>query len=340
LVRKQTDNKRQEALERKDIKSISRFISTRDSSCIFKAEANEEYTLVCSTFAPGLEGHFHLSVFANGPCDVSLLTESQATVSLRGELTRNNSGGCPNHTSWHLSPQYILKVDQKMTTTITVVQERKPEIELGFMGYHLFEANSERKSVLDPQKAIRHCKYLNAVTVSDTFSIEAGYYNIVVSSFKPGFICKFGAVVQGGPASFHSIENDWHKSLITGHWKLPNLAGGPPGNNPEWTNNPKVWFHLPSPATVNFVLTINDEAIRGIGFILNVSDGSKNMVQERTGRSDFKTEQEVTARFELQAGYYIVVPCTYTKQLEGRWELSYYGSVPIGQFSNLNAEYQ
>jgi hypothetical protein len=40
---------------------------------------------------------------------------SLPTPKQKGELTRANSGGCPNHTSWHLSPQYILKLKEQIT---------------------------------------------------------------------------------------------------------------------------------------------------------------------------------------------------------------------------------
>jgi len=341
LYREQKDSYKQETIKnRAQVKGISKFVNIRDAIVIFEAEANQEYTAVVSTFLPNIEGNFSIRVCCASSVDVTHLTMAATTNSVRGEWDGLTAGGCPNHITWHRCPQYILVVNAKMSATITIVQERKESAPMNHIGYHVFPANPERKSVLDPSASIFNCKYANTATVSGTVELKEGVYNICATTFEPGFNGKFGMVVQPAGASLKPIENDWNEYTVTGKWTKPRLCGGAPaGTTGEWVNNPRVWFHLKAATTASFVLTIRNEDIRGIGFVICASDVHHDR-GDRLHVSPFKTEQEVTMTIgTMQPGCYLVYPCTYQPKIEGEWELTSYSTSPM-ILENLDKSYE
>jgi len=145
-------------------------------------------------------------------------------------------------------------------------------------------------------------------------------------------------VVQPASGSLRPIESDWKSFTITGSWKNPKTAGGcPSGTNGEWVNNPRLWFKVTEAMTTHLLIAINDEEIRGIGFVVCESDEQKNR-GTRVHVSPFKVDQEVTMCLgTLKPGCYIIYPCTYHPKIEGSFEVTSYSTGPI-TIINLDKE--
>eukprot|EP01127_Copromyxa_protea_P006068 TRINITY_DN1587_c0_g1_i3.p1 TRINITY_DN1587_c0_g1~~TRINITY_DN1587_c0_g1_i3.p1 ORF type:complete len:922 (-),score=203.17 TRINITY_DN1587_c0_g1_i3:56-2821(-) len=327
IQRDQQDDYRQEHLEsRSKIVALSPYLNIRESSVSFKAQANQHYTVLFSKFLPGVEGKFTATVCSqHSPVHVTPLMFSKPKTSVKGEWVGPTAGGCPNWVTWHRSPQYVLHVPKSQKVTVTIVQERR-EV-MNFIGFHIFPANPFKRDVLDPESYIFQCKYQNSATVSASPILDAGFYNILAATFEPGHEGKFGLVVQGEDCALHHNE-PWQVASLSGSWKKPALAGGcSNGGNQEWTNNPKIFFSLTQPTTVNVGLEIpKNSEIRGIGFYLFNTDHTKTL-GAMVGKSAFKTEKEVIKDFTLPAGDYIILPATYTKGVEGPFEVVCYSDV-------------
>lgn len=338
LHRDQKDNHRQEVLKsRAQVKAISKFVNIREALASFEVEANEEYSVIVSSYLPNYEGNWNIRFCSQGPLEATHLTTTSSMTAVRGAWQGLTAGGCPNHLTWHRCPQYLLTVTKEMDATISIVQERIGDSFLNHIGFHVFTAHPEKKSVLDPSTSIYECKYQNASTVSGTVHLKEGVYNVVATTFEPGQEGKFGMVVQPAAASLKPIENDWSQYNVVGKWKNPSLSGGAPaGTAGEWKNNPRVWFEITTPTYVNFVLTLKTPNIRGIGFCIVESDKEKSK-GNRIHVSPFKTDHEVVMHVGvMKPGCYIVLPCTYQPKQEGDWELMAFTSPSVITLLNLD----
>eukprot|EP01125_Pyxidicula_operculata_P004086 TRINITY_DN1585_c1_g1_i1.p1 TRINITY_DN1585_c1_g1~~TRINITY_DN1585_c1_g1_i1.p1 ORF type:complete len:1011 (+),score=266.75 TRINITY_DN1585_c1_g1_i1:116-3034(+) len=320
---------------RSEIHALSQFIKARESSVGFWAEANQPYGVVLSTFDPNVETRWFATVCSLGSCQVELANRKQASSSVKGEWSGVSAGGCPDWNTWRRNPQYHLEITEGGEKTVTIVQARR-EDGLIHAGYVIFPANPEKLPVVEKDKSVFQAKYINSSTVTNVVKLEAGLYNVMPATLKPRFETKFGLLVQGSGAELRPIDGRWNEAVVSSNW-TPELCGGCHNNgNADYTKNPIIHFHLDQPGSVTFVLQIDQHSpINGIGFYIFETDEIGGLVN-RLDRSDFKTEKEVSKRFQLQSGHYAILPVTYTKGQHGPFQIIGYSYPSNISFNQVN----
>jgi len=213
--------------------------------------------------------------------------------------------------------------------TVTIVQARKAG-DMAQIGYYIFPANVEKLPIVDKDTKLHSCQFLDSATVSNSYNLERGLYVVLPCTYRPEFDNKYGLVVQGAGCELKPIPTNWARGVVTGQWTEALCGGCGNNNNKDYVKNPIIHFRSNGPKTVvNFVLQIDQYSeIKGIGFYIFESDDHGELLK-RLERSDFKTEKEVTKRFELVAGNYAVLPVTYTKGDQGSWTLLSFSTEPI-----------
>jgi len=295
----------------------------------FNAEPNQSYTVIVSTYNPGIESAWYSMVSSLGVAEVVELNQRKpSTNTIRGEWAGQNAGGCCDWTTWRNNPQYFLVVREPGEKTVTIVQSRKQQ-KLVQIGYYIFPANKEKLPVLDKETKLHSCQFLDSASVSNEYNLDIGLYVILPCTFRADFETQYGLVVQGAGCELTPISNDWSKTEIYGQWTA-SLSGGCGNNaNKDYVKNPIIHFRLGHDSVLNIVLQIEEYSeIKGIGFYLFTSDENGSL-GTRLDRSDFKTDKEVIKRFEQPPGDYAILPVTYTKGVQGNWHLMVYSTTPL-----------
>jgi len=329
LKRKDDNNTLQESLEsRSEITAVSKFICTREASVAFTGEPNQSYTVILSTYNPGIEGAWYSMVCSLGSAEtVELSQKKPSTNTIRGEWAGDNAGGCCDWTTWRNGPQYFLIVREPGEKTVTLVQSRK-QTKLIQIGYYIFPANKEKFPVLDKDTKLHCCQFLDSATVSNTYNLDRGLYVILPCTYRPEFETQYGLVVQGAGCELSDMPNEWSKSEVFGQWTASLSGGCGNAGNKDYVKNPIIHFRLGHDSIIYIVLQIEEYSeIKGIGFYLFTSD-EKGTLGTRLDRSDFKTDKEVVKRFEQPPGDYAILPVTYAKGVLGNWHLIVYSTNP------------
>jgi hypothetical protein len=320
------DTKQKSIQSRDEIHSLSLFIKCRFASCSFQAEANQPYTIVLSSFEPGIEGKWTGLIATKGRGNVEELKASLPSSSVKGSWGGITAGGCPDWNTWHNNPQYLLTVAEALEVDVTILQARNDKGEFGHVGFHLFKAEREKRKVHDPAKKIFVAKYQNASTVTHKVKLESGEYNIVPATFQPGWTCTFGVLVQGYGCHLKPITDDWIETRVGGRWRAPHLWGGCHNDgNPDFKKNPRFQFRLNQFQVSNFVFQIpQNSEVKGIGFYVFEINPSSKQLGNRVFASGFTTEREISRRVEIGPGDFAFVPATYKKNVEESFEIICY----------------
>jgi len=253
---------------------------------------------------------------------------------MRGEWSGDLAAGCCDWSTWRNGTQYFLIVREPGEKTVTLVQSRKQK--LIQIGYYIFPANKEKFPVIDKDTKIHDCKFMDSATVSNSYHLERGLYNLYPCTFRPQFENQYGLVVQGAGCELSEIPNHWCLSELHSQWTASLSGGCGNAGNKDYVKNPIIHYSLGSDSVVNIVLQIDDfSEIKGIGFYIFTSDETGSL-GTRLDRSDFKTDKEVMKRFEHPPGQYAILPVTYTKGVLGPFHLKIYSTTPINQVRQVN----
>jgi len=112
-------------------------------------------------------------------------------------------------------------------------------------------------------------------------------------------------------------------------WTASLCGGCGNAGNKDYVKNPILHFSIQEDTVLNIITQIDEfSEIKGIGFYLFTSDETGTL-GTRLDRSDFKTEKEVTKRFQQPPGHYAILAVTYTKGVQGPFRLLVYSTTPI-----------
>jgi len=146
---------------------------------------------------------------------------------------------------------------------------------------------------------------------------------------------------------FHKIpknhNDDWKALTVAGEWTLHNSGGGDIlGLN--WRKNPQYQLHLTQQSDV-CVSIEQEENTRSIGiYVVKQVDEGRKVVDysEEVGKTDsFKYLCSSGLKIpKLEAGSYVVIPCTYDAEVLGHFKLTAHVTDPNARLKIVEAEWK
>lgn len=251
-----------------------------------------------------------------------------------GEWTKDTAGGCINHASWRRNPQFALRLSTTADVHLFITQHSTP---LQFIGFYLVKTDTPSQTLMK----ISHSRILNsdikfrkrAEIYSGRMSLNAGNYILIVATFEPNVIGRFSvALLTDNSAVNLTPLVGLNLVSVTDSWTVDSAGGCL--NSPTWIKNPKALLTVRKACTATLVLTRHKDAkpateIPFIGFYVFKSDrggvSSLRKVDVVCKTKNFVDAVEVMESVALVPGTYVVVPCTFHAQVQGRFSFSVYG---------------
>jgi len=167
----------------------SQFGGMRDNSLEFVALPGYHHIIIPSTYAPGPEFKFELSIYTETKAEIREITKVLPIKKLHSGWKGPTAGGCLNEPTWLKNPQFLLEVEKTGTVLITLTQtlaeKEKPEA-IGI--YAFIRQTPDRVEVKPPQaeRVLSAKEFPDVVTVSSSFQAKEGtYYVVMPTTFDP-----------------------------------------------------------------------------------------------------------------------------------------------------------
>jgi len=153
-----------------DVKNVFTSTFTNATQVTLEVTLSAELSpwfIMPSTYAPGVEANFCITVFGYTGKINSVIEENVTKKSLRSAWTSSTSGGCKNHTTWRKNPTFLLKTHAASEVVITLAQSQKST--LYGIGVYLFNYTGNTSS-LDQQ--VGKSSFIRGLEVSMTLKLD------------------------------------------------------------------------------------------------------------------------------------------------------------------------
>eukprot|EP00697_Spironema_sp_BW2_P013946 gnl/Spiro4/4266_TR2142_c0_g1_i2.p1 gnl/Spiro4/4266_TR2142_c0_g1~~gnl/Spiro4/4266_TR2142_c0_g1_i2.p1 ORF type:complete len:765 (-),score=166.85 gnl/Spiro4/4266_TR2142_c0_g1_i2:125-2329(-) len=319
-------------LRSSDIHTRGDFGPCREVTREFVIQPNEKLVVIPCTFLPEVEMQFNLIVHADQAIRFDKI-EPDVIAIANGEWSQETAGGCINHPTWRLNPQFCLYIDTKEIVSIELSQPNR-EVAIGF---YVVRAKQPRQKLLMCD-VVAKTSFVPGLSVSCEVLLEPSDlpYLVIPCTFNPGYVSPFQ--LSAGTRTVCQLtptprEWAWHVNTVKGAWRGSSAGGCQ--NTATWVNNPYYRLVLDQPT--NFVILLSQDEIErplGIGFYVcqEPREGAMSPanVRDTVSKSDFVVGREVAVSFlDVPPKTYLVIPCTYEANQEGSFALTVFSDCPV-----------
>jgi len=276
-------------------------------------------------------------------------------IILNDQWTKENTGGpLVNNAKWSQNPQFLLTVDSPCDVSIKLRQPEDSTQRASFYVVHYDEFyNGKRKVILDTSEVVKIDNFfcpITALAVSSVMQLAKGRYVVIpyteTSPFNGSFTLAV-ATKNMDDIGFQKIPknpaDDWKALRVAGEWTMSNSGGGDIlGLN--WRKNPQYQLQLTQQSDVCVAIE-QDENLRSIGvYVVKQIDAGKKVVDysEEVGKTDsFKYLCSSGLKIpKLEAGSYVVIPCTFDAEVLGPFRLVAYVTDPNASLTIVDTEWK
>jgi len=315
----------------------STFVTSRDVSAEFQAEAGKKYVVIPCYFQPGAENPFSIAFYTQKVATIQPIEQEMKENSISGKWDEDHSGGCTNHPTWRDNPQYLLTVSHDVKAILTLEQKIEGDADPLTIGLYVFNS-SKGYPVLNPKELAAKPRFSNVPKASVEMDLQAGKnYILMPSTFEPNKFSEFkvsvflvddSGAIQANLTQTKSWTGRDHKES-----KWTKESGGCM-NNKTWKENPKFLIHYKgtqsdgqSEMHVLITAPAGDVAIGGHLF---KSDASGNL-KELQGNIDFVKGQSTFGSFGLPPSdaYFVLYPCTFEAQQRANFLIDVFSTAPV-----------
>ncbi len=165
------------------------------------------------------------------------------------------AGGCANHPTWGLNPQYVLTV--KAAGEVTIALEQLTE-NLTHIGFTVMKGDGTQRRRAEMKDAVGNSgSFVNSAQVSADFKLTPGDYIVVPSTFRPHEELEFTMRVEGDAVAEFKPVLEWETVTFTG--KYATKSGGCQNNRDTWMNNPVFKFEVPKKTRLGITVAFNED---------------------------------------------------------------------------------
>jgi len=167
----------------------SQFGGMRDNSLEFIAQPGIHHIIVPSSYHPGVEFPFELSIYTEHKADIKEITKVLPVIKLHGGWKGPTAGGCLNHPTFMKNPQFLLTVDKPGSVVITLTQELADKERPEAAGIYVFVGAAPGRIETKPppsERAVSPKDFTDTVSVSETLQAKEGVnYIVMPTTFDP-----------------------------------------------------------------------------------------------------------------------------------------------------------
>ena len=246
-----------------------------------------------------------------------------------------------NHNSWLKNPQFVFTVLEPGDVTITVRQENTG-IQPATMGLYLFDAQKYGGYRINSAAArpVFKTQFINLPEITTAVKItEPGHFYIAMPcTFDANIMRGFFISVTSNAGQVRCKEaTDTPSSSLEGEWG-GRLVGGCM-NHSTWRMNPRYSLSLTGFAgkVEVFLERLGDVGGSAIGLYIfqdKKGDGKPDIMHFE-GNSKFTKLENVTCAFNLNAGRYILLPCTEDPKRPCKFRIAILGAQDGVSFKKL-----
>jgi hypothetical protein len=263
---------------------------------------------------------------------------SYTELEASGAWDDTHAGGCLNHATWVINPQFVLRVQKK--SEITIFLNTPPAETLGTsIGFYVTKTPAESSLVFDMKSKdiVKKAAFKKGAENAVRFVAEAGSYNIIPATFKPGYKSKFSLTVYSDnlePEGVTLSRLEGTDISVQGKWE-EHSAGGSTSNYESWLKNPRYYLLVKKPMKLGGVLVQSpgksfgdDETHAPIGFFVvkGDSDGNPKTAKptDLIARGGYEPEKDVAAVWEIEPSVdpYVIVPSTFDAGVKLTYQFS------------------
>jgi len=186
-------------LKKEDVLFKAPFTTAKEITKSFKLTPGR-YNIIPCTYTTGLQAEFSLTVFSSSWKTTNLSEIKAGLITLHGEWTDDNAGGCINDMkSWLTNPRFFLGVKQHTEIAVVLVQEPSQPApanlnDLLDIGMYITNSDGDGNPKTDEAKDL--IAKANFSPDKDVVSVTAlppchWPYVLTPSTFKPGIKGKF-----------------------------------------------------------------------------------------------------------------------------------------------------
>eukprot|EP01112_Ceratiomyxa_fruticulosa_P011179 TRINITY_DN3018_c0_g1_i1.p1 TRINITY_DN3018_c0_g1~~TRINITY_DN3018_c0_g1_i1.p1 ORF type:complete len:963 (-),score=250.30 TRINITY_DN3018_c0_g1_i1:195-3083(-) len=276
---------------------------------------------------------------------------------LLGEWTSSTAGGCVNTYLWRRNPQFIFKVVVAQTVKITLRQVAE---KISHIGIYLAKAGDHQgRKILSLTKdnvvADIETSFKKAKQITVEAKLAVGEYIIIPSTFSFGIIGNFEIEVEftSGKPDLQALE-EWYASSTSSEWKGQTAGGCFSPNSSTWRENPKALLTVKPSSAGNSTVTILLGKDTDAGIPVDAASSAKSTLfvgfyvfktpnkgapttaltgSNLVGKTNFVNSSDVLSTLNLEAGDYVIVPCSFDPGQEARFTLTIFSS---GRIEPLN----
>jgi len=205
------------------------------------------------------------------------------------------------------------------------------------IGYYVFESpfSSPRRILYDDNLLVGKSKFVTGIPTSSssfTFKKPNAYYVVVPTTYLPNIEMAFALNLTSKrdstvTAQLLSPELEWPTPPVIGTWYGPSAGGC--GNEDSVVNNPQFLLTVTTPATlVRFLLIQPKEEFDSIGLYLVSGSAARitnpSILQDEANlvvNPDFSEVNEYYVERTLDAGNYVILPCTFDSGQNGDFQI-------------------
>jgi len=316
----------------------STFVTSRDISAEFQAEAGKKYVVVPCYFQPGVENPFSVAFYTQKKAHIHPIEQEMKENSISGKWDEDHSGGCTNHPTWRDNPQYLLTVSHDVKAILTVEQKIVGDADPLTIGLYVFNS-PKGYPVLNPKDLAAKPRFSNVPKTSVEIDLQAGKnYILMPATFEPNKFSEFKVSVflvddSGSIQANLSEAKKWTgKQHQESKWTKD--SGGCM-NNKTWKDNPKFLIHYKGsestePQAELHILVIAPSGDVAIGGHLFKSDAS-GALKELQGNIDFVKGHSTIGSFSLPQtdSFFVLYPCTFEAKQKANFLLDFVSTAPI-----------
>lgn len=241
-----------------------------------------------------------------------------------------------NHTTWVNNPQFQLTTDKRAEVLVFLSVPENQEQFNTSIGFYIAKTDPESGVLLElkSKDIVKKAAFRKGHEVAVKATLEAGSYNIVASTFKPGFKSQFQLSVYSDNKTGTTLKALTGGDIsIKGKWEEHN-AGGATNNYESWMRNPRYFLTVRKSLRIGAVLVqspgkqFEDEQFQPIGFLVTRSDGQGNPRTSKDtdliARAGFEPEKDVSTVFDIEPSVdpYIIVPSTFDAGVKLTYQLT------------------
>lgn len=301
----------------------------------FSAEdVGKPHFLIPSTYDAGHNIAYVITIYTDAPVKLEPINPRKYhTSTLEGAWIKDKtSGGYQGSKGWRENPQFLLTLNRP-TLVGAITKQNAESGKQKSSGLHIARNKDQNATtkLMPMHEIIAEAKegeytYFKSAEVALDALLQPGTYFIVPSVFTAGDEGSFAMTIitDSPPVNFQMVDPNTpdapagFTASVKSQFKGQTAGGN--CNEPTWKNNPQFALTLSGKSNVTILLAQDEDNVKGIGFGLYKSGGSKVSDESalisrfmHDGKFAYVTKGEVSMDVALDAGTYTIVPSTFAK---------------------------